>query len=48
MDVDRGTEGDRKCYYCRKFGHIAQNCWDRNKARVVEMLQELAKENGDQ
>jgi len=48
MDVNRGTGGDRKCYYCRKFGHIARNCWDRNKARVVETLQESAKENGGQ
>jgi len=48
MDVDRGTGGDRKCYHCRKFGHMAQNCWDRNKVRVAEMLQESAKENGGQ
>ena len=48
MDVDRGTRGDRKCYHCRKFGHMARNCWDRNKVRVAEMLQESAKENGGQ
>ena len=48
MDVDRGTGGDRKCYHCGKFGHMARNCWDRNKARVVETPQELAKENGGQ
>jgi len=48
MDVDRGRGGDRTCYHCRKFGHMAQNCWERNKARVVETLQELAKENEDQ
>jgi len=48
IDVDRGTGGDRKCYYCGKFGHMARNCWDRNKARVVETLQESAKENGGQ
>jgi len=48
MDVDRGTGGDRKCYHCRKFGHMARNCWDRNKARVVEMPQESAKGNGGQ
>jgi len=23
MDVDRGRGGDRKCYQCRKFGHMA-------------------------
>ena len=48
MDVDRGIGEDRKCYHCGKFGHMAQNCWDRNKARVAEMLQESAKENGGQ
>jgi len=48
MDVNRGIGGDRKCYHCGKFGHMAQNCWDRNKARVVETPQESAKENGGQ
>jgi len=48
MDVDRGTGGDRKCYHCGKFGHMARNCWDRNKVRVAETLQESAKENGGQ
>jgi len=48
MDVDRGTGEDRRCYHCGKFGHMVQNCWDKNKARVVETLQELAKENGRQ
>jgi len=48
IDVDRGTGGDRKCYHCGKFGHMAWNCWDRNKARVVETPQESAKENGGQ
>ena len=32
IDMDRGTGGDRKCYHCRKFGHMARNCWDRRKA----------------
>jgi len=27
---------------------MARNCWERNKARVVEMPQESAKENGGQ
>jgi len=48
MDVDRGRGGDRMCYHCGKFGHMAQNCWEKNKARVVEMPQESAKENGGQ
>jgi len=48
MDIDRSREGDRKCYYCRGFGHMARNCWERTKARVVDAPQELAKENGGQ
>jgi len=48
MDVDRGTGEDRKCYHCRKFGHMARNCWDKNKARVVETPQGSVKENGGQ
>jgi len=27
---------------------MAKNCWERYKGRVVEMPQELAKENGGQ
>jgi len=46
MDVDRGRGGDRMCYVCRKWGHIAKNCWERHRGRVVETLQESAKENG--
>jgi len=26
MDVDRGREGDRICYVCGKWGHMAKNC----------------------
>jgi len=48
MDVNRGRGGDRTCYHCGKFGHMAQNCWERNKIRVVEGPQESAKENGGQ
>jgi len=48
MDVDRGRGGDRTCYVCGKWGHIAKNCWERHKGRVVETPQESAKENGGQ
>jgi len=48
IDVDRGREGDRMCYVCGKWSHMAKNCWERYKGRVVEMPQELAKENGGQ
>jgi len=45
MDIDRGRGEDRTCYHWGKFGHMARNYWERNKARVVKILQELAKEN---
>jgi len=48
MDIDRGREGDRTCYMCGKWGHMAKNHWERHKGRVVEMSQESAKENGGQ
>ena len=48
MDIDRGKGGDRTCYVCGKWGHIAKNCWERHKGRVVETSQESAKENGGQ
>jgi len=48
MDVDRGRGGDRICYVCGKWGHMAKNCWERHKGRVVETPQESAKENGGQ
>jgi len=48
MDVDRGRGGDRMCYVCGKWGHMAKNCWERHRGRVVEMLQKSAKENGEQ
>jgi len=49
LDVDKGREGDRTCYVCGKWGHMAKNCWERwKKGRVVKMPQELAKDNGGQ
>jgi len=48
MDMDRGRGGDRTCYLCEKWGHIAKNCWERYRGRVVEMPQKPAKENGGQ
>jgi len=48
MDIDRGREGDRTCYMCGKWSHIAKNCWERHKGRIVKMPQELAKENEGQ
>jgi len=26
MDVDRGRGGDKTCYHCEKWGHMARNC----------------------
>jgi len=37
MDVDRGRGGDRMCYICGKWGHMAKNCWKRHRERIVEM-----------
>ena len=50
MDVNRGKGGDRTCYMCGKQGHMAKNCWQRKgkEERVVEMLQESAKDNRGQ
>jgi len=48
MDMDRGKGGDRTYYICGKWGHMAKNCWERYKGRVVETPQESAKENGEQ
>jgi len=48
MDVDRGREGDKTCYICRKWDHMAKNCWERHKRKVVEIPQESAKENRGQ
>jgi len=47
MDVDRGR-GDRTYYVCGKWGHMAKNCWERHRERVVETPQESVKENGGQ
>jgi len=48
MDIDRERGGDRTCYVCGKWGHMAKNCWEKYKKRVVETLQESVKENGGQ
>ena len=49
IGVNKGREEDRTCYMCRKWNHMAKNCWERwKKGRVVETLQELAKDNGEQ
>jgi len=49
MDMDKGRRGDRTCYMCGKWGHMTKNCWEKwKKGRVVETLQELAKDNGEQ
>jgi len=48
IDIDRGREGDRTCYMCGKWGHMAKNCWERHKGRVMETPQELVKENEGQ
>jgi len=48
INIDRGREGDRICYVCGKWSYMAKNCWERHKGRVVETLQESAKENGEQ
>jgi len=53
MAVDRGRMGgDQKCFNCRGFGHMAQNCAtgrpvDKN-GRVVWGKEEELKENGGQ
>jgi len=48
MDVDRGRKGDKTCYHCGKWGHMTRNYWEKNRVRVVDMLQESAKENEEQ
>ena len=48
MDINRERGGDRMCYMCGKWSHMAKNCWERHKGRVVETSQESAKENGGQ
>ena len=46
MDVDRGWGGDRRCFNCRMFRHIAQHC--RNQKEVRGGTQEASKDQGDQ
>jgi len=47
MDIDRGRGGDRMCYICGKWGHMAKNCWERYKGRIVETLHESEKKVED-
>jgi len=37
MDIDREGGGDRICYVCGKWDHMAKNCWKRHKEKIVEM-----------
>ena len=46
MEVDRGWRGDRKCFNCRMFGHMARYC--RNRREVRGGMQEASKDQGDQ
>ena len=48
MDINRERGGDRMCYMCGKWSHMAKNCWERHKERIVETPQKLAKENREQ
>ena len=50
MNVDKGREKDRTCYVCGKQDYMAKNCWQRKgrEERIVETLQELAKDNREQ
>ena len=36
IDINRGKGGNRTCYVCGKWGHMAKNCWERHKGGVVE------------
>jgi len=38
MDIDGSRGGDRTYYVCGKWSHMAKNCWERHKGRVVETL----------
>jgi len=29
MNMDKGRGGDRTCYMCGKWGHMAKNYWER-------------------
>ena len=50
MEVNKQREEDRTYFIYRKWGYIAKNCWQRKERerRVVKMLQESAKDNGEQ
>jgi len=46
MEVDRGWGGDRRCFNCGMFGHMARHC--RNRREVRGGMQEASKDQGDQ
>ena len=48
MAVDRESGGDKMYYNCRKFGHMAWNCWNKRAAMGRQEEKEKFKENRGQ
>ena len=50
IEVKKGRKEDRTCFIYKKQSYMAKNCWQRKgkERRVVEMLQELVKDNREQ